>query len=381
VVDGGGNPVSGASILLNGADLRTTGANGKLSAPYTNVTPPYNLSVTFSGNVFEYQGLQRANPQISQFGTQKNTTIAGNVSGTTYPLPAGTGILIGSSNNTYTSLLVANSATGNYGPANIFWSGADNTTADLVALKYTFTGAAFTSFSQSGKRSGVALQKGVGSTGLNITLDSAVASQDATLTYNAGAYTAITGGGLWNFKVDTATFYLFGLVSIPNGGSTKMPSAGGSFYLTGNDAGGNKALIVAPAVLGGSTNINFPAATVLKNSVPTNGQTAVSKTPTLGWAPVSGATLYEVLLTGGAKTYRFYLPGTASSFTVPSYAAISAGLLGTTNYSWSVQGWKGTGLTPDNLTDAANGNQITLFYGASAVELYSSANTTFTTAP
>jgi hypothetical protein len=379
VLNAAGTPVSGASILLNGADLRTTGANGKLSAPYTNVTPPYNLTVALGTTILEYQGLQRTNPQISQNGAVKSASISGNVSGTSYPLLAGQGILIGSSNTTFFNSIDADATTGNYGPKTINWLGRDTTTTDLVAVRFTRTGSAFTGFLQSGKRNGVTLQTGIGLTGLDITLDAVVPSQDATLTFDPGAYTNNVQSGLWNFRVDTATFVEN--LSIPNGGSTRIPSAGGSFAVKGFDESGASALIVVPAVLGGSTNISLPATTLLKNGTPASEETNVSRTPTLVWFPVSGTTLYQVKLDGNDKFYEFFLPGAVNSFTVPSYAAISAGLLGTTVYRWQVIAYKGAGFSPDNLTDAVNGNIPPLFFGASAIEQFISSTTRFTTVP
>lgn len=379
VSDGTGTPVSGASLLLNGANIQTTGVDGSFT--YSNVTTPYNLTVTYSGAVYQYNSLTRSNPQILPFGSYFSANAAGNVTGPTYALPAGNGILIGATGNAYTLLLSASATTGAYtGP--VGWGGSSTTTTtDLVALRYTFAGGLFTGFTQLGKRTGVTFNKGVGQTGLDIALNTSVPAADATLNYSAGAYTGGLNAGLWNIKAGSATFILGGLLAMPSGGTTKIPTEGASFFTFGADGAGNTARLITPAVASGSTNINLPATTVLKNSVPLPAQTNVSKTPTLSWAAVSGATVYQVSLTGGGRSYVFYLPGTSSSFTVPDFAAISAGLQPTTTYSWHVDAYKGSGYSTDALTDPNAGNIYSLIYAASTLEWYTSVNTTFTTVP
>jgi hypothetical protein len=377
VSDGTGTPVSGASLLLNGANIQTTGADGSFT--YNNVTTPYNLTVTYSGSVYQYNGLTRANPQILPFGSFYSANAAGAITGATFPLPAGNGILIGATGNAYAILLNGSSGTYN-GP--IGWGGSSqSTTTDLVALRYTFAAGKFTGFTQLGKRTGVTLNKGVGQMGLDIALNAAVPSADATLTYTEGAYTGGVNAGLWNITAGSAKFNLLGLLALPSGGVTKIPSEGGSLYVSGTDGSGNKAFIVTPALANGSTNINLPPTTVLKNSIPLPAQTNVSKTPTLSWASVSGATVYVVTFNGGGRNYVFYLPGSSSSFTVPDFAAISAGLQPTTVYTWNVDAYKGAGYSTDALTDPNAGNIVNLLYSASTLEWYTSSSTNFTTVP
>jgi len=379
VVDSSGAAVSGASVLLNGAGLFTTGADGTFT--YSGVMVPYNLTVKVGSVISEYRGLTRNNPQVSTSlaGVAYTGTLSGNVTGPTYPLAAGEGIPIGATGKAFTLAPVAASNTTGAYSMSALWSGSSNLTTDVVALRYQFSGGAFSNFVQTGKKSGVSISSGSALSGQNIALDTSVTTASTVLTYTAGAYTSGTTGGYLNIKANGANFVLAGVLPVASGGTAKYPSDGASFYVMGNDGAGNSAILVTPAVAG-ATNVNLPAAVALKNAVPAAGATGVSKTPTLSWSNVSGSTLYVLTVSGGGFSYRFYLPGGSSTFTFPDYSMLSAALAGATAYSWSVQSYQGTGFSPDEWTDSASLNFFNL-YTSNSLTLFNSAPTTFTTMP
>jgi hypothetical protein len=383
VVSSTGAPVSGANLILNNtaSSLVTTGADGKFS--FANVTPPYVLTIKTGTALAEYRNLTRSNPQVvtSTGGVTYSTSLAGNVTGPTYPLPANQFILIGASNGVAPLLVTANSV-GAYSSSNFIWTGSPiNKTTDLVALRFSYVAPQFTSFIQTGKRSGVVLNDGVGQTGLDIALSAGVTTANSIFNFALGAYTTSGNGGFLNIKANGATF-LIPTLTVPSGTNLLLPSDGAAFFVQGTDAGGNTALRTGQAVLGGTTTIDLPASTVLKNSLPASGATGVSKLPTLSWTPVSGAEIYLVTLSTATQSFAFIIPATSASLTVPDYAALGMALLGSTSYSWRVQAVRGWASSVDATTDPAGaGLSPVALYLNQSVDLYGSASTSFTTAP
>ena len=233
VVDSSGAAVSGASVLLNGAGLFTTGADGTFT--YSGVMVPYNLTVKVGSVISEYRGLTRNNPQVSTSlaGVAYTGTLSGNVTGPTYPLAAGEGILIGATGKAFTLAPVAASNTTGAYSMSALWSGSSNLTTDVVALRYQFSGGAFSNFVQTGKKSGVSISSGSALSGQNIALDTSVTTASTVLTYTAGAYTSGTTGGYLNIKANGANFVLAGVLPVASGGTAKYPSDGASFYVMG----------------------------------------------------------------------------------------------------------------------------------------------------
>jgi hypothetical protein len=261
------------------------------------------------------------------------------------------------------------------------WSGSPAKTTDLAALHFSYSGTLITGYIQTGTLSGVSLNSGVNQTGLNIALTSAVTTASTILNYNLGAYTVSAGGGYLVLKVNGAQFLAAG-ATIPSGTSVLLPSGGATFLVRGADTDGNSIIRIGTAVLGGTTTLDLPASTVLKNSLPANAATNISKTPTLSWTPVSGAELYMVTLTGPGISYDVYLPGSSATLTIPDYTALGLPLAGSTIYSWRVLAFASSGLSVDSMTDPATGGATELtLYGASNINLYESQNTGFTTAP
>lgn len=376
VLDSSGNPVSGANILLNGSNLKTTGADGTFS--YTSVTTPYSLTVQTGTNIWEYRGLTRANPQIGGSGVY-SASVAGAVTGPTFPLPAGQGILV--SGTGAFGFIPATSTTGSYS-GNIVWFGSSSKTTDLVALHLKVAGSVITDYLQLGKRTGVTLNAGVGQTGLNIPLNTAVPSTTTTFTLTTGAYSNSPSSGLIYIKAGGAMFIVPGL-SVSSGTSVKIPSEGAGFIASGNDADGNTVAAIVPANTTGSSNVTLPAATVLKNSLPAAGATGVDKRPTLSWTPVSGVGLYTLTLSGAGKTYTLYVPASAgASLQLPDYSVLGASLAGSTVYSWGVQALQGLAASSDDLTNPDGSNlELSALLSNTPIFVFGSKNTSFTTVP
>jgi hypothetical protein len=385
VIDGTGAPMSGVNVLLDGdvASLLTTGADGKFS--FSKVTRPYGLTLKSGTSIVEYRGLRRAAPRIAfeGGGLGHGVDLSGTVTGPTFPLPAGEGIFLGASNGVLTSG-TASSATGAYSAESFIWTGAAaTTTADVAALHMAGAATGITDYKHVGKRTGVSLNDGVNQSGLDIAATSAVTTSTTVFDYSLGAYTNLPHAGYWLLTAGGAQFFL-GLLpwTISTGTTLKLPSEGASLVAGGEDADGNSAYRFSAATLGGTTTIDLPPTTALKNSLPADLATGVSKTPVLSWAPVSGVDLYVVSLSGSGLSVDFFLPGDTTTFTVPDYSALSLGLAGSTSYHWNVVAVDSADFTPDALVDpAASGFSELSLYTATDLGFYATSSTSFTTAP
>jgi hypothetical protein len=385
VVNSTGAPVSGANLILNNSSssLVTTGADGTFS--FANVTPPYVLTLKSGTAIAEYRNLTRANPQLTSSilgGVASTATLAGDVTGPTYPLPLGQGIIVGASNGVLPFGVGANSTTGAYS-GTFLWAGSASKTTDLVALRATATGPVITAYIQTGTRSGVVLNNGVNQTNLDIALTTAVTTANSIFNYSLGAYASGSAGGRYlTLKAGGATFFLPTSPVIPSGTNLLLPSEGATLVVTGSDASGNSAIRFRSAVLGGTTTLDLPATTALKNSLPANAAINVSKTPALSWTPVSGAEIYLVSLSTGGQSFAFIVPATSASLTVPDYSVLGMALLGATVYNWSVIALQTGALTTDAMTDpAGSGVSLVALFLASTLDWFTSVATSFTTVP
>jgi hypothetical protein len=376
--------MSGAHVVLNGAaaGLVTTGADGKFS--FSGVNPPYVLTVQDGTSLLELHGLTRSNPVVATGGAGQfhSARLSGALSGPTFPLPSGQGVLIGATNGVLTAS--SGSAAAAYGPLQFAWMGSSPITTDVAALQLTVGGGAITGYGLFGKRSGVQLQDGVDMTGLDIAMATAATTTTTTVTFSPGAYATGASLGYATLKAGGATFLLLtSSLHPPTGTAVLLPDGGGTLLARGEDAAGNSAGLLRPAATGGTTAFALPTTVLLKNSLPAAGAAGVSKTPILSWTPVTGATLYQVRLSGGGKSYTFLLPGDASTLPVPDCSAIGAALAGATSYGWSVNAVATAGYGPDAAADPAGGGGLNEFaaFTAQTYDAFSSASTIFTTVP
>jgi hypothetical protein len=379
VLNSGGKPVEGVSVLLNGGKPLTSSADGTFT--YSGVVVPYTLTVQSGGFVSEYRGLTRANPQIAPvlLSSGFGKTVSGKVGGATLPLGGIDNIVLAATGNTIAFLKLDRSTGAYQGP--LGWWGSPTLTTDLVALQYRATSAPVTpSEFRLGKRTGVSLTSGGTLTGQDITLNATpLTTTETILNFNPGAYTVGTDTYYWTYKAGGAIFLINGKISLVNTASTNYPSEGASLGAEGKDAEGGFAQIIVPAVAG-ITPINLPTSPVLQNAVPDNGATGVSKTPNLSRASVAGTTLYLLRLIGAGNTYTFYLPGDSSTLAFPDYSSLGLPLAGSTVYSWYMESYQTAGYTPDGITDPGTLNRFR-YYTASSMSYFKSATSTFTTAP
>lgn len=172
-------------------------------------------------------------------------------------------------------------------------------------------------------------------------------------------------------------------MSVSSGTTVKIPSEGAGFFAQGQDADGNTVASIVPANTTGPSNVTLPAATVLKNSLPAAGATAVEKRPTLSWTPVSGVGLYTVRLSGAGKTYTLYVPASAgASLQLPDYSVLGASLAGSTVYSWGVQAFQGLISSSDDLTNPDGSSlELSAVLSSTPISIFGSKDTSFTTVP
>jgi len=390
VLNGVGDPLSGANILLNDdiASLATIGVDGKFS--YANVKPPYNLTVKFDSIIMEYRGLNRAALQIvfGDSGMFHRVQLGGTVTGPSYPLGNGELILLGATNGVLTDDnggLPDGDVNPNTGAYNVWfdWAQGGIKTTDVAALLIKGTKTGITDYLMTGKLANVTLQYGVSEVDVDFGLDTPVTTHSTVLSYSLGGYTT---NGTAAYSLLTANGAKFAVSNmgwnLPNGGTVKMPDGGGTLGVMGFDADGNIAIRVGTAVLGGTTVLDLPASTVLKTSLPANGAMGVSRTPPLSWTPVPGADSYVVLVSGPAQEYEFFLPGDRSTLAFPDYSALGLPLAGNTKYAWYVAALASSGISVDSVTNpAGTGWPFMIEDQASSLSQYITTEASFTTAP
>ena len=380
VVTSSGAPVSGVSVQLNNAGTpATTGASGQFG--FSNVTTPYTLTAKTGSTIVEYRGLSRADPQIDSSGSAGavyGTTAAGNITGPTFALPAGDTLMV-SANGGALGSISGNTTTGAY-TGTINWGGGPNKTTDLVALRTSGTVPTL-AYLQTGKRTGVTLQSTIGQSGLNIPLDTTVPSGTTTFNYTLGAYTTSPSAQLLAVRVNGASFSPSG-GNLASGTSVSVPTEGSLFGIGARDASNNRVAYYVPGVSGGVTNVTFPSTVVLKNSLPSDGSTGVSKLPTFTWSPVVGADLYFFTLSGPGVNVRMFLPGNLTSLTLPDYTALGGTLAASTSYNWGISSFQNASFPPNVLTDPVGANiELVLINSTTPILTYRSNTTSFTTAP
>lgn len=165
---------------------------------------------------------------------------------------------------------------------------------------------------------------------------------------DAATGVSLTANVSWNPAVTAASYTLqvstdinFGSTIINSPGLTTTSSAlsgltNGTVYYWRVNATNVAGTSAWSTVRSFSTVL--PAPTL---SSPTNGLTSVSKTPTLIWTAVTGATAYNVQY----STSSTFVAGTATvtrNGVAGSSLAITTPLLGRTRYYWRVQAVKGT---------------------------------------
>jgi hypothetical protein len=387
VIDEAGAPVSGASLLLNGeaASLATTGADGKFAFP--KVKTPYTLTVKQGTTITEFRGLTRAalavGAAIGGFGggSVRTTKLSGTLTGPAFPMPSSEAIVLGATNGVLTGSHTTSA--GVFTDAGFIWVGPASIATDVTALHVTHSSGLITGYGPLGKKA-VTLQDGLGLSGVDFALATAVPTKSTVLEYSPGAYSSSGHVGYMTLRAGGALFAIpSGSLAAPSGTSLLMPDGGGTLMIQGEDAAGNGAVLVHRAVLDGTTTLSLPAATALANASPAASATGLSKTPTLSWTAVSDATLNLVHLSDSGLDYYFVLPGGLSSVDVPDYSSLGLPLAAGATYDWEVTALQASTFSPDGVTDPAGSggfSELTLFQ-LDELAFYQSSKTSFTTAP
>lgn len=378
-----GSPLAGAKVQLNHGAVLTTGADGTFT--FGNVSAPYTLTVATALGVQEYRGLKTnalhilTGPEMANLST---ATVSGQIGGVALPLPSGQAFAVGASDS---ALALApgsvDGATGSYA-ATLMWPKGNTAVTTLSAVRVSFSGGGISAYESAGSRSGLALSKGTGVTGVNIPATSPVLAAPVSVNFNLGAYADFASASLMSFVASGTTFTFPVGPPVTSGSNVLIPTAGASLLLQGKHASG-AAMLARRRALPGSFSFSAPPAVTLINSAPGDSATGTSRTPALHWSAVTGATSYQVNLRAlpGSARYTFWLPGDVSSLTLPDYTVLGAPLAGGSTYGWEVRAHLGSGFEVDRMADGNSGATLYKLLALNEWTVYDSVKTTFTTAP
>ena len=162
---------------------------------------------------------------------------------------------------------------------------------------------------------------------------------------------------------------------------------GDSFGFSGNvrlaysarDVDGHVAWMSRSAVADGTTKLHLPKSTLFKVVTPRDAATDVSRTPTIGWTPVAGATSYLVSISDIGRSMIVLLPGNVTSWTLPDFGALGGTLAGGSTISWSVTAFSGGPMTADDMLDGSGRGMGSLYLGG--VEAAYQSGSSFGTVP
>lgn len=335
VVDAQGAPVPGLTVFLDhaGAQVAVSAADGSFS--FSGVKAPYDLGLRDAAGIREYRGLSAATVLLRAGGHASQVTLSGQVTGPAFPLPAGQAILIGTRG--------ASSGLGRASPADgtfsvtATWMGSTTASLDLVALLVTEGPAPFSGVGPASPPAHLLVTADTPVGGLALALTEPVPSVTTTVQADFGAYQPGLGICVGQVRYAGAAFSTCGIQDpqLQLGDTIVVPAEGAALLGAGRDANGDAAFANVP-VTAGTTTVTFPAAIQLAMSVPPDGATAVSRTPTLTWAPTADATEHLVTVTGGGLRLGYTLPGGTTSLTIPDYGFLGLGLQPLTTYTWHV---------------------------------------------
>jgi|GEM_PF-1855772 len=376
-------PLPGAQVQLNRGAVLTTDASGAFAA--SGVSAPYTMTVKSGTRVTEYVGVTSANPlaPVNPEGfTGKTGSVSGNVSGVTYPLPAGTAVAVAAGAGTISMATGVDSATGNFNIP-VYWPTGGSTSTSVTGVRLQVASSTITGYHEAGTSANVTVSSGGTATGANPALGASITSGNVNVTYNMGAYTGLSSAALTRFKVGSTPFWIFGgLGGISSGSNVLIPSAGATFQFSGSSADGGTVTAWRSATPG-SLNVSFPA-TPFATQNPTHLQSNVSKTPTFTWPAVPGASGYLLHVqkaSAPSESYDIFLPGHVTSYAMPDFSALGAALAGSTSYEWHVRAYVGANLNATTATSATSGGLIFKMYTSDDWTVFRTKTTSFTTVP
>lgn len=382
VVDGPGTPVFGARVFLghDPAAVVTTGPDGRFT--FTGVSTPYALGLAQAGNATLYYGLSEPAPRLTPNYVQYSAPVSGRVTGPTFPLPSGQAIVVAAKGVSASTL--ASATDGSYSTTAL-WDGSAAVTTDVMAVHVDLGPAGssiIAAYHLSGKRAGVQLRHGVATTGLDVALTNAVPTSTTTVTLAPGVFSQGVLAIESHVLVEGVEMgYAFGgfTTGVASGTVLTYPTAGATVQLQGSTGTvmGSHRKPLSP----GTTTVSLPVDPLLVASAPTP---AGSRTPTLSWTAVPGASMYAVFVSssgGSGPSYRFFVPGSTTSLQVPDLRALGLGLPPSTSYRWSVLAYVDPTIVP-SIYVRSTGHSYDATGSASQEEYsFSSAPVSFTTGP
>jgi len=374
--DVNGSPLPGAMVQVNHGTPVATTASGSFTVG--NVSSPYTLTVK-SGNVIaEYVGLTGSPTSVTEhpmYAARGRAAVSGTVTGVSYPLPSTQAIYVGTTTNAYMQE-VASLTTGAF-TGTMLWPDENAVTTSLGAVRVTFgMSGVITAYHGMGSKA-ISATSGTPVTAADIPLGTPVTTGTVNLTVKPGLYASNVSVGIWRLKLSTTSVAIGHTFGYGNGSAVLIPAAGATLAWTGKTAAG-QIFTSARDVTPGNVTLEAPSVP-LSVKKPSHMETNVSKTPTLEWSAIPGASSYLIFLSGGSLSYAFLVPGTQTSLTVPTYANLNASLKGNTTYSMTVMANVGAGFDVQSLV-TKNGllrQQIT----GTNWDTHTAEVTSFTTAP
>jgi Carboxypeptidase regulatory-like domain len=382
VTDGIGQPFPAVTVLISSGSFKqsvVTDAKGSFSV--ANVPTPYDATVLDTASQFaiEFQGLTRADPTLfaaTGLPFSRNATLGGQLSGGTYPEPAGytTGFVF-SSPETQQAFNFQTSASYSL---SIGWSGAPSTTGTLYALQiHAGPSTLPLDYPGYGMLSGVVLQDQGSLEGQNIVL---APGTQATL---SGAANFPAG-----YTVDTKSFSLVLSpgVSLPLGYDF---SAGADFtYATPSIPGTSVAVGATASTAAGEyigtqkTGLANASGIVLSGPIapslssPMDAATGVSVTTAFSWTAYAGGIHVLLFYLDGPSGPSFVVFTAATTATIPDLASMGFTLPASARYGWHI-----SALAPVTSVDALAAPRFTQTLFAGDYTQGISVSRSFTTGP
>jgi Carboxypeptidase regulatory-like domain len=377
VVDIEGQPASGQTVLITSggfSQMTTTDANGAFSV--LSVPPSYSATVIQSTQAIQYQGLTRRDPTLGAFfflTNNRSASLAGSLSGGTYPEPSGyqTQIVF---NSPQTTRSLGDPTSGSYSKS-IPWPGPSTTVGSLYALQIHNVAGLPADYPGYGTLSNVSLADMGSVSGQNVSLSPVTSGAlSGTITPPAGytvAYKAVSLQVATSVSLsvifDVTSSTTFNYVT-PAVASTSLNVAAAATSAAGEFSGVLKA---SQSANGTGLSFTIPAAPTL--TAPANGSTGVTTSTPFSWTTYPNG-IYELEATS-ATGPKFVILTAATTATIPDLSSYGLPLPASTSYTWVI-----VGLAPVSTIDllAAPGG-----FNAFTVDLdqAQSVSDSFTTGP
>jgi len=335
----GGEPISGAKVVVAGANPVTTDADGRFSIP--GVAVPYDLTVmlTSSNTALVYKGLTRADPALLSLdfaGADQTATISGTTPPTSGPV---TFVFFQSGRNVIGGGF-ADAATGQYA-ITVSWRGsATARSGRLNALQFTSGPTQPTSY------------EGYANKPLTITAGGDFSSNNfvaADLTdpseQSIGGSVAVPTGYSLTFRRLYLFFERVPLIwteqNHPSSAFTyTVPAVSGAVFGVGawsEDAASRVSFFFKRGINGNSSDTGVPLEAATQLALPADGATSVDAATPFSWGQGggSGVNLFEVIPDNSSNpTFLVFTTGTDAK--IPDLSQAGMTLPASAGYTWYV---------------------------------------------